>query len=182
MVDVVLVPTAPTTIVEVSDTVVSVDTTEQVVTLTSVNEQGPAGPPGPMGSNTNTESLLNTSGSTMVIGQIVYTNGNGTVGLAQANADGTRRPTGFVTDVSVLNNASATIAIDGTMSATTGQWDTVTGGSGGLAPNAFYYLSTTVAGSITSTLPTTGWQVRVGKAISTTHLQLMLDTLPIRLT
>jgi len=52
----------------------------------------------------------------------------------------------------------------------TGNWDILSGGSGGLTAGATYYLSPSTAGKITSTRPTTAGQFvkKVGIAISTT--------------
>ncbi len=126
-------------------------------------------------------SLTNNQGSTINIAQAVFSNGAGTVQLAQANSDSTRRFVGFVAATSITNGASGNVATSGVMTATTGQWDAVTGQSGGLTPNTYYYLSSTTAGAITSTIPTTNWSVRVGYAMSTTEMRIF-PGIPIRLT
>jgi hypothetical protein len=59
--------------------------------------------------------------------------------------------------------------VNGEMTATTGQWDSRTGDSGGLTAGEYYFLSST-AGGLTKTAPTSGnWQV-LGKALSTTKM------------
>jgi hypothetical protein len=60
------------------------------------------------------------------------------------------------------------------LNATTGQWDTVTGGTGGLTPNAIYYLDPGNAGKLTTVAPITISQyvAQVGIAISTVDLKL----------
>jgi hypothetical protein len=45
------------------------------------------------------------------------------------------------------------------VTATTGQWDAVTGGSGGLTPGVYYYVSAATAGLLTTTAPTTTGEV-----------------------
>jgi hypothetical protein len=111
---------------------------------------------------------------TAVICRAVYSNGNGTFSLAQANAVGTSKVLGLVYDTSILNTAAGLILVDGVMTATTGQWDVVTGGAGGLTAGSEYFLSPTTAGAITTTAPTADGQVvaPIGIAISTTKLRL----------
>jgi len=127
-------------------------------------------------------SLTNNQGSTVVIGRAVYSDASGTFKLAQANASATRLVTGLVLDTSVNNGAAGNIATDGVLTATTAQWDVVTGGSGGLTAGSKYFLSNGTAGGITATAPTTGYLVYVGKALSTTQLQIEPAPVPIRLT
>jgi hypothetical protein len=64
------------------------------------------------------------------------------------------------------------------LTATTGQWDAVTGGSGGLVANTVYYLDAATAGKLTATAPTTAGQyvVEVGMALSTTELLIKTRT------
>lgn len=128
-----------------------------------------------------TSTLTNNQGATIVIGRAVYSDGSGTVRLANSAAVGTRKPTGLVADASIGSAASGTIVTAGVLTATTTQWDVVTGQTGGLTTDSYYYLSGTTDGALTTTAPTTGWMVRVGKALSTTKMRLQMDS-PIRLT
>lgn len=125
-------------------------------------------------------SLSNNQGSTINIGQAVYANGSGTVKLAQANAAATRLCIGLVMDTSIANSANGNIQTSGIVTATTTQWNAVTGGGSGLTTGSKYYLSGSTAGGLTSTLPTTNYLVLVGTAISTTQLEL-IDSTPVRL-
>jgi hypothetical protein len=117
-------------------------------------------------------TLQNNHGSTIVIGEAVYISAAGQVSKANANSGSTYAVIGLVADTSITNTSSGSIAIAGTLTATTGEWDTVTGGSGGLTAGAQYYLSDVTAGRITTTPPsTTGrYVVNVGRALSTTVL------------
>ena len=85
-------------------------------------------------------------------------------------------------DTSINASSSGNIAVDGVITATTTQWNAVTGGSSGLTAGAKYWLSTSTPGAITSTAPTTNWLVFMGKALSTTQMQIGAGTMPIRLT
>ncbi len=59
----------------------------------------------------------------------------------------------------------------GILVCTEAEWDFVKGGSGGLAPGAFYYASQATPGNITATAPTSGQtSVPVGLALSTTEM------------
>jgi hypothetical protein len=64
--------------------------------------------------------------------------------------------------------------VDGFLTATTGQWDAVTGQTGGLTPGALYYLSVATAGKLTLTATETVGEFveRVGKAVSTTRMEV----------
>lgn len=122
-------------------------------------------------------ALTNGNASPIVIGAPVYSDSAGSVDLAQANASGTVEVLGFVKDVSIAAAASGSIQTDGILAATTGQWDAVTGGTGGLTSGTVYYLDPTTAGMLTSTAPSTPTQyvVRVGKAISTTEMEISVE-------
>jgi hypothetical protein len=120
--------------------------------------------------------MTNDNAGSIVICQAVYTKANGNVDLAKADASGTKEVLGLVHDALILTTESGNILVDGVLTATTGQWDTVTGGSGGLTPGAIYYLSAATAGRLTSTAPTTVGQyvVRVGRALSATKMDMMI--------
>ena len=79
---------------------------------------------------------------------------------------------GLVAATNISSAASGAIANGGFLSATTGQWDTVTGQTGGLTFGATYYLSNATAGKLTSTKPTSGFVVKVGVGMSTTKMAI----------
>lgn len=78
----------------------------------------------------------------------------------------------------VVVGAGATLPVtvqeDGVVTLTTAEWDSVTGGSGGLTPGARYYLDT--AGKITTTAPTAPgtFVTPIGRAITSTILALRI--------
>jgi hypothetical protein len=113
----------------------------------------------------------------IVIAQAVYTKSNGNVDLAQSDAGATVEVLGLVRDSSIAAAASGAIQTDGVLSATTGQWDTVTGETGGLTAGAVYYLDPSTPGNLTQTAPSTVGQfvVRVGRAISTTEMEISVS-------
>src|SRR5574340_414193 len=119
-------------------------------------------------------SKTNDNGGSIVIGAPVYAKSNGHIDLAKADAAGTVNVCGLVRDTSIASGSDGLIQADGCLTATTGQWDAVTGGSGGLTAGSVYYLSAATAGFLTATPPATVSQyvVRVGKALSTTVLSI----------
>jgi len=127
-------------------------------------------------------SKTNDNAGAIVIGAPVYQKSNGNVDKGRANAQGTVQLLGLVRDVSIAAAASGIIQTDGILAATTGQWDAITGGSGGLTPGSPYYLDPATAGMLTVTAPTTVGQfvVRVGLATSTTEMDISI-TAPIKL-
>lgn len=122
-------------------------------------------------------SKTNDNAGSIVIGTPVYVKANGNVDKGRANASGTVQLLGLVKDTSISAAASGIIQTDGVLAATTGQWDAVTGGSGGLTAGSVYYLDPSTAGLLTATAPSTTSQyvVRVGLAISTTELDISVD-------
>jgi hypothetical protein len=119
------------------------------------------------------EGLTQTSAEAggIVIGTPVYSSAANTVKKAQANAAGTAKVLGFVT-ASIVTTGAGTVQTSGVIAATTGEWDTVAGTTGGLTFNTVYYLSKDTVGTITSTAPSAVGElvVEVGIAISTTEL------------
>lgn len=110
----------------------------------------------------------------IVIGAPVYMSGNSQVKKAKADAAATKEVIGLVNDASIAGGATGTILTNGVLSATTGQWDAITGDTGGLTANAVYFLDPTTAGKLTKTAPSTVGQYvcRVGVAISTTEMKI----------
>jgi len=120
-------------------------------------------------------ALQNNQGAATAIGRAVYTDASGTVKLAQSNAAGTSKVTGLQLDVNVNAAATGNYVTEGVVTATTVQWDAVTGQAGGLTPDAYYYLSGSTAGAITPTAPTTNYLCRIGKAVSTTKMLVRVE-------
>ncbi len=93
---------------------------------------------------------------------------------AKADASGTKSVLGLVSDATISNGVAGNVMLNGFITATTGQWDTAFGTSGGLAFGTRYYLSAATAGLGTSTAPGTVGQyvVEIGIALSTTVLKI----------
>ena len=113
-------------------------------------------------------NLENTQGSAIGRCFVVYSGGGtGQIKLARANASGTAKAIGLVNEDSIANGSTGNIMLAGVMTpAGTAFWDDATGGSGGLTPNAVYYLSEATAGMMTTTPPTTGWVQKIGIALT----------------
>lgn len=125
-------------------------------------------------------SATNGEAGAIVIGQAVYVSGAATVKKALANAAGTKDIVGLVSDVSIAGSAVGNYITEGTVTATTGQWDAVTGQTGGLTVGSNYYLDNTTAGKITTTVPTSGYVCKIGTALSTTVL-ILKPGMPVQL-
>ncbi len=123
----------------------------------------------------------NNSGGAMVIGQPVFVSGVN-ADLAQADAQGTIRVAGLVADISAADASPVNILTDSILEATTGQWDAVTGETGGLTPGANYFLDPDAPGMLTQTAPSVvgDFVVRVGHALSTTEFEIEVQQ-PIKL-
>jgi hypothetical protein len=128
---------------------------------------------------TQIRERTNANGSTINIGEPVYmTAVADNVNLARANAENTSQVYGLVYSTSISASGTGSIAIDGPVVATTGQWDSVTGQTGGLTAGSTYYLSPTTAGRLTTTAPTTVGQTvcKVGVGVSTTEMELNIES------
>jgi len=125
----------------------------------------------------NGTTLLNSTGSTIVIGNAVYSNTSGTIAKARANADATSKVIGFVS-ADVTTGNSVIIVTGGELALTTAQWDTITGQVGGLTTNSYYYLNQTTAGKFTTIAPTAvgEYAISVGQAMSTTKIAVRIGT------
>lgn len=120
--------------------------------------------------------LTNDEAGAIVIGTPVYSDANDGVKKAQANAATTAEVIGLVGQTSIANGVAGAVQLAGPLTATTAQWDAVTGGSGGLVFRTRYYVDPTTAGKLTSTAPSTPGQVvaEVGIAFSATEMQISL--------
>lgn len=111
----------------------------------------------------------------LVIGMPVYTSAADTVKRAQANAKSTATLAGLVYDPSIAAGATGNIVESGILTATTGQWDAITGQTGGLTFASNYFLDAANPGKLTVTPPTTPGQVNtlVGYAQSTVDMVIL---------
>lgn len=126
---------------------------------------------------TNVWQMVNDNAAAITVGKPVYVKSNGNVDLARANAASTTDILGLVYDASIAAAGTGAIATDGPVTATTAQWDAITGDTGGLVPGSTYFLSAATAGAITKTCPSTAGQfaVRLGKALSATVLDVTVE-------
>lgn len=116
--------------------------------------------------------LTNANGSTLPIGTPVYASAAGSINNAKADAAATALCIGLVAEpAGILTTAKGLVRNGGMIRATTGQWDTITGQSGGLTFGATYYLSSATAGKLVVSLPGT-FPVCVGVAMSATEMAI----------
>ena len=119
-------------------------------------------------------SATNQNVGVMYIGQPVYIAAANTVDLALADAKATSGVIGLVSDASIDSSVVGTILTDGILTST--DWTAVVGAAT-LTVGSVYFLSDTVAGTLTTTAPTTtgSFVTRVGTAISTTTLEVTIS-------
>lgn len=106
-------------------------------------------------------------------GAPAYISAASTFQIARANASGTAKAIGLVA-AATNAGASGNVRKDGTLTLTTGQWDTVTGQTGGLTAGADYFLSESASGQMTTTPPTTGFVQKIGTALSTIDFEIQI--------
>ncbi len=132
------------------------------------------------GTGTSSESVVveknNGDSVSLLFGLAVYGLGDDWV-RAQANDASTRNVVGLVSDTIVSVGGDTHVMLFGVLEGTTTQWDYVTGQSGGLTPNAPYFLSTSTPGKLMSPgpVPITGedlWSVQVGIALNSTQMKI----------
>lgn len=108
---------------------------------------------------------------TIAIAQPIYLKSNGHVDLAQANAAGTTQVCGLALTGAVATN-SVDYQIDGVIERS--DWTAITG-SASLQRGAVYFLSAATAGRLTTTAPTSGYSVVVGRALTTTRFDISIQ-------
>lgn len=114
-----------------------------------------------------TPTLTAETDADVVAGQPVYIKASGHLGLAESTALPQARCAGLVT-ADTLTGVAAPFSPDGTVNLA--DWTAVVGAAS-LTPGAEYFLAAT-AGQITDTAPSSGYLVRVGRAISATVLDI----------
>lgn len=120
-------------------------------------------------------NLTNDEASAISVGMAVYIDAPDGIKKAKADAGGTADVIGIVMQTSIASGSSGAIQTGGVITATTGQWDAVTGGTGGLVFNDEYWLDNVTAGHITNVAPTSGYITKVGRAISTTEMLIDIE-------
>ena len=93
---------------------------------------------------------------------------------ARANSKSSAQVIGLVVGAEILVGDSGIVQTDGVLEATTAEWDTLTGDTGGLDEDTTYFLDPTTAGMLTDVAPTnTGeYLAPVGTALSATKLKI----------
>lgn len=116
-----------------------------------------------------TETL--TPASNMNAGGAVYCSGASASTKARANGSPQAFAVGLCQAAQTSGVAGA-VQVNGVLTLSTANWDTVTGGSGGLTAGSTYYLDPTTAGNLTATCPTAAGQyvVIMGRAMNTTDM------------
>lgn len=161
---------------------VGIPGTYDVVT-TNIYGQVIAGSTG-LGSDNNIYTeMMNTSAALIPAGAPVRKTGDNTIELAQGNS--TKKGVIGIAYEPIPVGQTKLILIEGTMTMPTGDWDLITGGSGGLVnDDAPYFLDFSTAGKLQKTpnidtAPSTSYLVAVGYAINPNKLKLDIDA-PIR--
>ena len=137
--------------------------------------QGLPGPPGAPGSSTGSDITAQTDGD-VVPGTPVYTTIGSRFDVADATALPAAKMVGLATTSTLAGNA-ADVQTQDVLTLTTGQWDAVTGQTGGLTSGSTYWLDGASAGLITTTPPATpvsGYNVRVGVALTSVALDIKI--------
>jgi len=103
----------------------------------------------------------------------VYVSAAGEVSPAQADAEATTRILGLAQE-EIAADGEGAIQFEGLLEATTGEWDIVTGLTGGLVVGDVYYLDPDNVGQLVGTAPDTAgdYVTEVGHAVSSTELRI----------
>lgn len=128
---------------------------------------------------TNPDNASATFTSTVVAGEAVYGDAPGSVDQGLASAAASSKVIGLA-PAGVTAAATGDYTYDGIVTLTTGEWDVVTGETGGLTVDLNYYLDDGTAGHMlqednVATLLTGDSRVLIGTAISTTEIQLNIQ-------
>jgi hypothetical protein len=144
--------------------------------VVTIGEAGPAGPVGPPGSGSS-ETFSGQSGEVVDLPICTPVALVSSV-LVRATSAGPGLPSGkvfaLVSDPTLPALGFGNVVAAGSLTATTGQWNVVTGLSGGLVPGATYYVGAT-PGTITTSPNLGGVALAIiGFALSSTKMRLAL--------
>lgn len=126
-------------------------------------------------------AMTNESGGSIAICSPVYCSSANLIAKADASGNAATAKVVGLLKATTANEATGNVQTNGVVSATTGEWDAVTGDSGGLTAGTVYYLDTT-AGLLTTTAPSGSgnYVTWVGVGITATEMMLSIDE-PIKL-
>jgi hypothetical protein len=122
-------------------------------------------------------TYVNVTNSDMVFGQPIYGVTQLTADLANAGSNAKKNVVGLVSDLSINSqNGSGKVKTSGELIGTHEQWAVVTGATGGLVPNANYFLDI-ISGRLTLSPPTEEGQAicLLGRALSTTSFLIRIE-------
>lgn len=123
------------------------------------------------------QTLTSAESTTMTLGTPVYVSGEGACMRAVANSRARGTVVGLVAISELLPGIAGAIRNSGVLRGATAQWDAITGDTGGLVPDAFYFLSLTAGRLSRSPLPSSSRgsvNTVVGLATSSTDMKLLL--------
>lgn len=121
---------------------------------------------------------INRDSITLFKGMPVYISDSDFNNIYRATANGTHEQTrvaGLVADESILIDNPGRIVCTGIVQLSTAQWDALTGDTGGLDGGRDYFLRGDGGMGLTLTPPTTGFIVKVGKALSPTAFDVNIE-------
>jgi len=118
----------------------------------------------------------NANTGNLVIATPVYASAAGSVDKAQADALSTKNVLGLVADTVIGTGNDGAVQSDGIFTATTGEWDAVTGDTGGLTVSSKYYLDPDTAGMLTDIVSNTqgDYVAMIGIGVSTTEMEISI--------
>lgn len=110
------------------------------------------------------------------VGSAVRVSTAGHVDLAQADAGAHANLIGLALQA-VGGGDEVEVQTEGIVTLSEAEWDAIAGTTGGLAANAYYYLSTATPGLLTATRPTAGGEyiVVAGVGLSATQMELRIE-------
>jgi hypothetical protein len=124
-------------------------------------------------------TIINADSVTLPIGTpVALIGGADRVQRAQGSNQTLAAVLGLVSDLALLPTLPGKAVISGVLTATPAQWDAVVPGqSGGLTPDAIYYLDPLNPGSMTLTPPSTPGQflVQLGQALSPVDFNIRIQ-------
>ena len=130
-----------------------------------------------LATNTAITTAINANASPIIKCAPVYVSSADNVDLARANILATTKAVGLVADATIASAATGNISGEVFFTATTAEWDAVTGQVGGLTAGATYYISDAIAGRLTTVAPVTvgNFVAVIGIAMSTTKMRMTIN-------